>query len=134
MQGGTIHPPDKSGGILYPSTPRYKKVRGNWNNYFFFPLFLPGFLPSFLHAHSAVFSLLPVVFLIIDTHDFLAIVYPFPLTLHAFLAVVFVCPFAICFRTQRAFLSPLPFAIFFTSLIIYFQHILYNVLAGLLQI
>jgi len=24
MQGGTIHPPDKSGGILYPSTPRYK--------------------------------------------------------------------------------------------------------------
>ena len=24
MQGGTIHPPDKSGGILYPSTPRSK--------------------------------------------------------------------------------------------------------------
>ena len=24
IQGGTIHPPDKSGGILYPSTPRYK--------------------------------------------------------------------------------------------------------------
>jgi len=27
MQGGTIHPPDKSGGILYPSTPRYKKSK-----------------------------------------------------------------------------------------------------------
>ena len=25
MQGGTIHPPDKSSGILYPSTPRSKK-------------------------------------------------------------------------------------------------------------
>ncbi|MDD5453896.1 MAG: hypothetical protein PHW62_00125 [Candidatus Ratteibacteria bacterium] len=24
MQGGTIHPPDESGGILYPSTPHYK--------------------------------------------------------------------------------------------------------------
>ncbi|MBU0778153.1 site-specific DNA-methyltransferase [Patescibacteria group bacterium] len=25
-KGGTIHPPDKSGGILYPSTPRYKGI------------------------------------------------------------------------------------------------------------
>ena len=24
MQGGTIHPPDESSGILYPSTPRFK--------------------------------------------------------------------------------------------------------------
>ena len=24
IQGGTIHPSDKSDGILYPSTPRYK--------------------------------------------------------------------------------------------------------------
>src|SRR5674536_37723 len=24
IQGGTIHPPDESGGILYPSAPRYK--------------------------------------------------------------------------------------------------------------
>jgi len=31
MQGGTIHPPDKSGGILYPSTPRYKDaIQEHW--------------------------------------------------------------------------------------------------------
>ena len=26
IQGGTIHPSDKSDGILYPSTPRYKEI------------------------------------------------------------------------------------------------------------
>jgi len=32
MKGGSIHPSDKSDGILSPSTPRYKKPGGSLTN------------------------------------------------------------------------------------------------------
>lgn len=49
IQGGTIHPPDKSGGILYPSTPRYKML-----NKFLSPFRKPESLMSEPEVHQLI--------------------------------------------------------------------------------